>query len=108
MNLLEGKINLTYGEEGFSEVENILKENCFEDYTLSIFNTINGMTIEISCSHEDILNAIIYISKIEHDFPEWIGINHFTNSYIVGLHFSRGIIPTPSIAEFSNDELKLR
>jgi len=98
-------VQLTYGNEGFKEIREFLKQNYHKDYTLSIYNNLEEATVEIECEHEDMLNVIMYVTNAEHDFPAWIGVNELSDSYVVGMDFTRGNIHTPSICEWKGGRL---
>lgn len=99
------QMRLTYGKKGFQEIRNFLKKNYFETYTLSIFDTIKASTIEVVCTFDEIVDVIVYVSHVEHDFPAWIGVNELSNSYVVGLAFTRGRLRTPSVCKWQNNML---
>jgi len=100
-------VELTYGNEAFKEIRSFLQEHYQEDYTLSIYDIASQATIEVKCSFEDIVDAILYVSTVEKDFPAWIGVNELSNSYVVGINFSRGQLHTPSICEYKNGKFKI-
>ena len=93
---------LKYGNEGFREIEAFLNENKREGYTLSLYNIFEESTAEIICPFEEMLSAIMTATNLEHDFPAWIGINEMSDSYVVGLNFTRGNLETPGIYEYKN------
>lgn len=97
---------LTYGNEGFLEIEQFLSKNRRDDYTLSIYNILEGCTMEIDCPFEEMLQAITTVTNIEHDFPAWIGINELSESYVVGLNFTRGSLETPGVYKFEDGKFK--
>ena len=74
---------LTCGNGGIKEIQEFLKRNYHKDYTLSIYNNCEQAPIELICTYEEMLDAIIYVTNVEHDFPAWIGVNELSNSYIV-------------------------
>ncbi len=41
------------------------------------------------------LAAIGRAVDLEHDSPSWIGVNELSESYVVGLRFTRGNLETP-------------
>ena len=96
---------LTYGNVGFNEIRDFLNKHYSKNYTLSIFDTIEQATIEVTCDFEDMVDVIAYVSNIEHDFPAWIGLNELSNSYVVGMAFTRGRLSTPSVCEWKNNTL---
>ena len=98
-------IQLTYGVESTQEISDFLKKNYQKDYTLSIYNILEQSTIEVICDFDSMLDVILYVVGIEHDFPAWIGVNELSDSYVVGLRFTRGRLHTPSICEWKNGEL---
>ncbi len=95
-------MKLTYGNEALSEIERFLHDNFHEGYTLSLYNILEESTAEIACPFEEMLSAIATAANIEHDFPAWIGINELSESYVVGLKFTRGRLETPGIYEFED------
>lgn len=98
-------VQLTYGNEGFKEIEEFLKDNYDKDYTLSIFDMIEQATIEVICDFDQMLDVIMYVSNAEHDFPAWIGKNELSESYVVGINFTRGNLTTPSVCEWKGGRL---
>lgn len=98
-------IQLTYGNEGFKEIREFLKQNYYKDYSLSIYNNCEQTTVEIICNYEDMLDVIIYVTNVEHDFPAGIGVNELSDSYVVGMDFTRGHLRTPSVCEWEDGRL---
>ena len=98
-------VRLTYGNEGFNEIRDFLKQHYSKDYTLSRFDTIEQSTIEVICNFDDMVDVIVYVSNVEHDFPSWIGVNELSDSYVVGIAFTRGRLSTPSIRKWENNSL---
>lgn len=98
-------MRLTYGNEGFDEIRFFLKKYYSKGYTLSIFDTINKATIEVVCDFEDMVDVVAYVSEVEHNFPTWIGVNELSESYVVGMAFTRGRLSTPSLLKWKNNEL---
>ena len=101
MNILR----LTYGDKSFKEIDSFLKKNKNEKYTLSVFDMLTNTTAEIQCRLDEILNVLCYVTDMEHDYPAWIGTNPLTNSYVVGLNFTRGRIRTGANYEWKNNKL---
>ncbi len=99
-------MQLTYGSEGFKEIQEFLKINHNEGYTLSLYDMITQTTAEIECSFNEILPIIMQATNMEKDFPAWIGINDFTKSYVVGLNFSRGRLHTLSSYKYIDGNLE--
>ena len=62
-------------------------------------------TVYVICAYEDMLDVIIYVTNVEHDFPAWIGVNELSDSYVVGMNFTRGHLHTPSICEWKGGRL---
>ena len=70
-----------------------ISENRYEDYTLSIFDTMTAKTIEIECPVSEMPKIVDYIYHCEKGTPlTFIGVNSLSNSYIVGMSISRGRI----------------
>ena len=98
-------IKLKYGEEGFNQIVKFLENNKHDGYTLSIYNGLEKATTEVVCKFDEMVEVIKFVSMIEHDYPDWIGTNKFSDSYVVGMNFTRGEIPTPSVSVWSKDKL---
>lgn len=98
-------VQLTYGNESFKEIQDFLKQNYHKDYTLSIYNSCEQATVEVICAYEEMLDVIMYVTNVEHDFPAWIGVNELSDSYVVGIDFTRGHLHTPSICEWKEGRL---
>ena len=101
-------IKLKYGEEGFNQIAKFLENNKHDGYTLSIYNGLEKATTEVVCKFDEMVDVIKFVSMIEHDYPEWIGTNKFSNSYVVGMNFTRGEIPTPSVSVWSKDKFVVK
>lgn len=101
-------VQLTYGNEGFREIRDFLNQNYHDGYTLSIYDNLQQSTVEIICAVNEMVNAIMYVSSVEHDFPAWIGVNEWSDSYVVGMDFTRGRILTPSVCEYNNGKLEYK
>lgn len=97
-----------FGHEGYEEIKEFLNKNYHEGYTLSIYNKLDQNTVEVICDFKNMLDVISYVSNVEHDFPEWIGVNELSESYVVGIDFTRGHIKTPSVYEWNNETLIFR
>lgn len=98
-------VELTYGNVGFKEIKEFLEQNYHKDYTLSIYNNCEQATVEVICAFEEMLDVIMYVTNVEHDFPAWIGVNELSDSYVVGMDFTRGHLHTPSICEWKEGRL---
>ena len=98
-------VKLTYGNEGFEEIRKFLKDNHNKEYTLSIYDNQEQATIEVICDFDSMVNVIAYVSNVEHDFPEWIAVNELSDSYVVGMNFTRGTLKTPSVYEWKDNKL---
>ena len=96
---------LTYGNEGFKEIRKFLERNYHQDYTLSIYDTLGQDAVEVICDYDSMVDVIAYVSNAEHDFPEWIGVNDLSESYVVGMSFTRGNIKTSSVYEWREKSL---
>ncbi len=101
-------VKLKYGEEGFNQISKFLENNKHDGYTLSIYNGLEKATTEVVCKFDEMVDVIKFVSMIEHDYPEWIGTNKFSDSYVVGMNFTRGEIPTPSVSVWSKDKLVVK
>lgn len=97
---------LIYGFEGLSEIHDFLRAEKREGYSLSLYNEMDETAAKVACSFDDIEDVIDYVFNLEHDFPDWIGINELSNSYAVGLNFTRGRIKTPGVYRWNGSALE--
>lgn len=88
------EIKLSNGQKSFEEIQEYIEKNYDESYSLSIYDILSKSTAEIECQKNEILPAIMLVIDMEHDFPEWIGINELTDSIVVGMNFTRGNLET--------------
>ena len=98
-------VKLNSGKEGLEEIREFLKENYHEEYTLSIYNIPERATVEVVCNFESMTDVILYVTNLEHDFPAWIGVNELSDSYVVGMYFTRGRLHTTSVCEWKDGRL---
>ena len=87
------------------EIKDFLEKNYNKDYTLSIYNNLEQATIEVICDFDRMVDVILYVVNVEHDFPAWIGVNELSDSYVVGMDFTRGRLRTPSVCEWKDGRL---
>lgn len=99
------EIKLSNGTRAFKEIEKYFKDNMKDEYTLSIYDEMNESTAEIICSYDQMLSVIMLVTDMEHDFPDWIGMNELTDSYVVGMSFTKGNLHTPSVYEYKDGKL---
>ncbi len=95
------ELKLSNGPKSFDEIKNYLLKNYKKGYTLSLYDMNEEEAAEIECAKEDILSAIMLATDMEHDFPEWIGINELTNSIVVGMNFTRGNLKTSCFYKYN-------
>ena len=96
------ELKLSMGQKSFDEISNYISENYKESYSLSIYDILGKKTVEIECSKEEMLPAIMLATDMEHDFPEWIGINGLTDSIVVGMNFTKGRLETGCSYKYEN------
>lgn len=96
---------LTYGNECITEIKDFLMNNYNSDYSLSIYNSLEQSTIEVICDFDSMVDVILYVINVEHDFPAFIGVNEITDSYVVGMAFTKGRLHTPSVCEWKDGKL---
>lgn len=76
-----------------SLIEKFIDTYYHEDYSLSIFDTLEAGTIEIDCDIKEMPKIVDYIYHFEKGTPlTFIGINSLTDSYVVGMSLSMGRI----------------
>ena len=61
--------------------------------------------MEVICDFDSMMDVIFYVVNVEHDFPAWIGVNELSDSYVVGLNFTRGHLHTPSVCKWKGGKL---
>ena len=99
-------LDLAITDAGRGIIQAFIKDNLYENYSLSIFDTLTENTIDIECELNQIPQIVSYIYRIEHGTPlSFIGINSWTNSYVVGMQFTKGHINFGSYT-FNNGKLK--
>jgi len=85
--------DLAVTDFGYSLMSNFISINGHPDYSLSIFDSLTGETIEIECEIDKMPQIVSYIYNLEHATPmSFIGINSLTESYVVGMCLTRGRI----------------
>ena len=97
---------LPYGPEGLAEIKQILNENRNDSYSLSLYDILTDKVARIECPFEEMLQIICFAIDMEHDYPDWIGIDETSKSYIVGLRFTRGRLETPAVYKTEDGKLK--
>ena len=70
-----------------SMISKFTKENYHEAYSLSVYDNLTDMTMEIFCEVSEIVGIIM---SAEHTDMSFIGVNSLTKSYVVGVMFTRG------------------
>lgn len=99
-------IDLAITDAGKSFVQAFIKSNFYENYSLSIFDILTENTVEIECDTSQIPQIVAHIYNIEHSAPlTFIGVNCLTNSYIVGMSFTKGQISF-GFYKFNNGKLE--
>lgn len=83
-------VDLPITDGGASFCREFISQHYHEGYTLSIFDTLTGQTIEIECAIESIPEIVSYIYNLEHASPmTFIGINSLSDSYVVGMALTK-------------------
>ena len=74
-----------------------------------IVDKLTGNTLEITNHIKEIKDKITgivsEISVQEHTFVYFIGVNSFSDSYVIGVDFTRGHFNVPGIYTYKNDKL---
>lgn len=94
---------LTCGLECFEELKEFLSENMHTDYTLSIYDLMTNETVEVFCNFEDIPDVVSIFASAEHDFPAWVGVNRLSDSYVVGMNFTRGRLSDMLVCKYDKE-----
>lgn len=101
-------VELTYGDECYKEIRKFLNDNYNKDYTLSIFDMLGQTLIEVIADFDSMIDVVAYVINTEHDFPAWIGVNELSDSYVVGMNFTRGNLETSAVYEWKDGKLVMR
>lgn len=100
---------LSYSEKDFELVKKFIDENYHETYTISFYDNLTGKTLEIINSIKEIKNDIKKIvsevSEKEHTFIRFIGVNSFSDSYVIGIDFTRGYFSLPNICIYKDGKI---
>ena len=96
------ELKVSMGQKSFDEISNYISENYKESYSLSIYDILGEKTVEIECSKEEMIPAIMLATDMEHDFPEWIGINELTDSIVVRMNFTKGRLENGYTFKYKN------
>lgn len=84
--------DLTERDSDLRMVKEFLDTYSNDNFTLSIFDGLTSDTVEITCEPEDRMTVIKIVSDLEHSFIDFIATNSLTNSYVVGMKFTRGTL----------------
>lgn len=99
-------LDLAIADAGKSIIQAFIEDNLHESYSLSIFDILTENTVEIECDVNQIPQIVSYVYRAEHGTPlNFIGINSLTNSYVVGMSFTKGHINF-GFYTFSNGKLE--
>lgn len=110
--LMGGKIwrgvDLAGADGGYSRVKEFIGLYPHENWTLSIYNTLDESNAEIDCQVKDIPQIVSFIYNLEHAYPmEFIGENPLTKCYVIGMALTKGRIQTPGVYLADNGKLRL-
>ena len=85
-------ISLALG--GIAElVAAFIDENHHDDYTLSIYDVNSKETVEIVCDLDEMPEIVESVYHLEHATPlTFIGDNPVSESYVIGMTFTQGMI----------------
>ncbi len=84
-------LDLAISDAGKAIMQAFIEDNLCESYSLSIFDILTESTIEIECDVNQIPQIVSYVYRIEHGMPlTFIGVNSLTDSYVVGMSFTKG------------------
>lgn len=92
---------------GYSAMKAFVEEHAHVGWTLSIFDTIKGCTIEIDCCDlAEMPNIVSLVYNLEKAAPiAFIGENPMSESYVVGMPCTRGRLNIPGIYKVENGKL---
>ena len=93
-------------DSGYSSVNEFIKKHKHTGWSLSIFDTNTENNMEIECDLSEMANIVAYIYNLEHAYPiTFIGENPLSESYVVGMNFTRGRISIPSLWKSEDGKL---
>ena len=101
-------VELPNGNASFSAIHIFFLLNFRKGYTLSLYDQMEQATVEVMNEPDtpEVFEEIIqYASIVEHDFPEWIGVNEISESFVVGFNFTRGVLETNSVYRWEDGQL---
>lgn len=92
---------------GYSAMQAFVEKYPHFGWTLSIFDTITGYTVEIECYNLTEMPKIVSrIRKLERaESIMFIGENSLSESYVVGMPCTRGRLNVPGIYKVKNGKL---
>lgn len=91
---------------GFFAIKEFIDKHKHDGWSLSVYDTATNKNVEIDCPIEEIPKIISYIYNLEHAYPIlFIGENIITDSYAVGMPFTRECIKAPGIYKAINGKL---
>ena len=88
-------------------VDKFINENKHNNYTLSIFNSLNNMTMEIFAPLPEMPKIVSAVYYAEKAMPlKFVGVDSLTDSYVVGMPLMRGRFKTPGYYKAEDGKLK--
>ncbi len=89
-------------------VKDFIRKYPHTDYSLSIHDSISSNTVEIICDYSEIPQIAEYIYDLEQGTPlTFIGLNSLSDSYVVGMHLTKGRIEFGSYKAENGKLIKL-
>lgn len=100
--------DLAVTDSGNSLMRAFISTNKQQNYSLSILDCLTGKTIEIDCETDKMPQIVAYIYNLEHATPlSFITVNSLTESYIVGMNLTKGIISSGHYKDVNGRLVKL-
>lgn len=100
--------DLAVTDFGNSLMRAFISTNKQQNYSLSILDCLTEKTIEIDCETDKMPQIVAYIYNLENATPlSFITVNSLTESYIVGMNLTKGIISSGHYKDVNGRLVKL-
>lgn len=76
----------------FDIIRKFLLQCPYENLSLLFYNVLISATTEIDCLFEEMEKIVWFVCNTEHSLVHFIGVNSMSESYVVGIDFTRGRI----------------
>lgn len=103
--LLTGE-DIVQNDGGLFTIKEFIDKHKHDGWSLSIYDTATNKNVEIYCQIEEIQKIVSYVYDLEHAHSIlFVGENIITDSYVVGMPFTRGRMKVPGVYKAINGKL---